>query len=88
VQKSGRMISKGRGKDKRMDRERVRGRLGREGRRVSRGQEAVLYTGAVEIVESRKHQERESEVTLSSTSSTSRARVYRTRYHEPAYIAR
>jgi hypothetical protein len=88
VQKSGRMMSKGRGKDKRMDRERVRGRLGREGRRVSRGQEAVLYTGAVEIVESRKHQERESEVTLSSTSSTSRARVYRTRYHEPAYIAR
>jgi hypothetical protein len=88
VQKSGRMISKGRGKDKRMDRERIRGRLGREGRRVSRGQEAVLYTGAVEIVESRKHQERESEVTLSSTSSTSRARVYRTRYHEPAYIAR
>jgi hypothetical protein len=42
----------------------VRGRLGREGKRVSQGQEAMLYTGAVELVESRKHQERESEVTL------------------------
>jgi hypothetical protein len=64
VQKSGRLTSKGRGKDKRRDGERVRGRLGREGKRVSQGQEAMLYTGAVELVESRKHQERESEVTL------------------------
>jgi hypothetical protein len=48
-----------------MDGERVRRRLGREGKRVTQGQEAMLYTGAVEIVESRKHQERESEVTLS-----------------------
>jgi hypothetical protein len=65
VQKSERLTSKGRGKDKRTDGEGVRRRLGREGKRVSQGQEAMLYTGAVEIVESRKHQERESEATLS-----------------------
>lgn len=64
MQRRGRLISKGRGKGKRADERGVRRRLGREVKRVSQGQEAMLYTGAVEIVESRKHQERESEVTL------------------------
>lgn len=64
MQRRGRLTSKGWGKDKRADEKGVRRRLGGEGKRFSQGQEATLYTGAVEIVGPRKHQERELEVTL------------------------